>query len=163
MAFSVLDASAFYAGIPFASQEKSYTTSDVFEEIKHIKKNYDALKVLIETNRLEILVPKPDHIAKVSLKAKEFGDYQNLSQSDISVIALCLEIGGELITDDFAVSNTAKHLKLKINPIMTRGINKVKKWIYFCSGCEKTYTKISHCPICGNKLYRKPSKSSSSV
>jgi endoribonuclease Nob1 len=158
----VLDASAFYAGIPFASQEKSYTTSVVFDEIKHIKKNHDVLKILVETKRLEILDPKQEYITKVLSSAKEIGDFQNLSKGDISVIALCLQLGGELVTDDFAISNTAKHLNLKVIPIMTKGINKVKDWVYFCSGCEKTFSKITQCPICGSKLSRKSDKRKSS-
>ena len=48
MAFRVLDSSAFYAGIPFGSNQPSYTTSLVYDEIKHIKKNHDAIDILIE-------------------------------------------------------------------------------------------------------------------
>ena len=162
MVSRVLDASAFYAGIPFASQEKSYTTSVVFDEIKHIKKNHDVLKILVETKRLEILDPNQECITKVLSSSKEIGDFQNLSKGDISVIALCLQLGGELVTDDFAISNTAKHLNLKIIPIMTKGISNVKDWVYFCSGCEKTFSKITQCPICGSKLSRKSDKSKSS-
>jgi len=33
LVFKILDASAFYAGIPFASSEKSFTTTDIFDEI----------------------------------------------------------------------------------------------------------------------------------
>jgi len=33
LAFRVLDSSAFYAGIPFSSNEPSYTTSLVYNEI----------------------------------------------------------------------------------------------------------------------------------
>ena len=159
MVSRVLDASAFYTGIPFASQEKSYTTSIVFDEIKHIKKNHDVLKILVETKRLEILDPEQEYITKVLSSAKEIGDFQNLSKGDISVIALCLQLGGELVTDDFAISNTAEHLNLKVIPIMTKGISKVKDWVYFCSGCEKTFSKIIQCPICGSKLSRKSAKS----
>lgn len=158
MASRVLDASAFYAGIPFASQEKSYTTSVVFDEIKHIKKNHDVLKILVETRRLEIFDPEQEYITKVLSSAKEIGDFQNLSKGDVSVIALCLQLGGELVTDDFAISNTAKHLNLKVIPIMTQGISKVKDWVYFCSGCEKIFSKIIQCPICGSKLSRKSAK-----
>ena len=158
MVSRVLDASAFYAGIPFASQEKSYTTSFIFDEIKHIKKNHDVLKILVETRRLEILDPEQKYITKVLSSAKEIGDFQNLSKGDISVIALCLQLGGELVTDDFAISNTTKYLNLKVIPIMTKGISKVKDWVYFCSGCEKTFSKITQSPICGSKLNRKSPK-----
>ena len=42
MDFRILDASAFYAGVPFRSSEDCYTTSLVYDEIQHIKKNHDA-------------------------------------------------------------------------------------------------------------------------
>ena len=161
MVSRILDASAFYAGIPFASQEKSYTTSIVFDEIKHIKKNHDALNTLIETKRLEIINPENEYITKVLTKAREIGDFQNLSKGDISVIALCLQIEGELITDDYAISNTAKHFNLKVIPVMTKGITEIRDWIYFCSGCEKIFEKMSQCPICGSNLSRRSAKKSS--
>ncbi len=162
MVSRILDASAFYAGIPFASQEKNYTTHVVFDEIKHIKKNHDGLNVLVDTKRLEILDPEQEYITKVLAKAKEVGDFQNLSKGDISVIALCLQIEGELITDDYAISNTAKQLNLKVIPIMTKGITEIKDWVYFCPGCEKIFSKISRCPICGSNLSRRSTKSKSS-
>ena len=162
MVSRVLDASAFYAGIPFASQEKSYTTSLVFDEIKHIKKNHDALNVLVETKRLEIINPEKNYITKILAKAREVGDFQNLSKVDISVIALCVQMDGELITDDYAISNTAKQLNLKVIPIMTKGIIEIKNWVYFCPGCEKIFSKISRCPICGSNLSRRSAKRKSS-
>lgn len=158
MVFKILDASAFYAGIPFASSEKSFTTQDVFDEIKHIKKDHKAIEMILETKRLEIMTPESEYIKKVLLKSKVTGDFQNLSTGDISVIALCLQLRAELVTDDFAVSNLAKQLNLTVVPVMTNGIKRIANWIYFCSGCEKTFTKISKCPLCGNKLSRKLSK-----
>ena len=163
MVFRVLDASAFYAGIPFASQEKSYTTPAVFEEIKHIKKNHEAIAALLDTTRLEIIDPDIKYIEKVLLKAKNTGDFHSLSKEDISVIALCIQLKGELITDDFAVSNIARHLNLNVIPIMTSGITRAVNWIYFCPGCQKTFSHISECPLCGNKLRRKLSNRKSST
>lgn len=163
MVFKILDASAFYAGIPFASSEKSFTTQDVFDEIKHIKKDHRAIEMILETKRLEIITPEPEYIKKVLLKSKDTGDFQNLSTGDISVIALCLQLKAELVTDDFAVSNLAKQLNLTVVPVMTNGITRIANWIYFCSGCEKTFSKISKCPLCGNKLSRKLSKGESSA
>ena len=162
MVSRVLDASAFYAGIPFASSEKSYTTSLVLDEIKHIKKNHEAVSVLIDTKRLEIVDPEEIYLEKVSSKARETGDFHTLSRSDISVMALCLKLNGELVTDDFAVSNTARHLNLKVVPVMTEGITRVVSWIYYCSGCEKTFSKVTKCPLCGNRLRRRLGRGKSS-
>ena len=155
MVFRVLDASAFYAGIPFASSSKYYTTSSVFEEIKHIKKNHDALGVLLETKRLEIKEPQKKFIESVTNTAKKTGDYQKLSKEDLSSLALSLELSGELITDDFAVSNVAKNLGLQVIPVMTSGIKNVGNWVYFCPGCHQNFSKLTVCPLCGNKLRRK--------
>jgi UPF0271 protein len=161
LASKVLDATSFYAGIPFSSQETSFTTPLIFEEIKHIKKEQAAISVLVESKRLQIIEPEQKFSEIVRQKAMETGDFQNLSKEDISVIALCLQIRGELLTDDFAISNVAKHLTLRVLPVMTKGVVKIR-WVYFCSGCEKSFSKISVCPICGNKLRRKSSKNQSS-
>ncbi len=158
MVSRVLDATSFYAGIPFSSQETSFTTPLIFEEIKHIKKEQDVINALIESNRLKIIEPEIEFVDRVQQKASQSGDIQSLSDEDISILALCLQLSGELVTDDFSILNVAKHLSLKVSPVMTKGISNIKDWVYFCSGCQKTFSKISQCPICGNKLKRHSAK-----
>ena len=62
MVFRVLDATAFYAGIPFASNDSFMTTSMVYEEIQHIKRKQGALEMLQQTNRLQIRDPSEENI-----------------------------------------------------------------------------------------------------
>jgi len=95
--FRILDASAFYSGVPFGSSNDCYTTSLVYEEIKHIKKNHDALGTLLETNRLKIMDPDKESTEKAIISAKETGDFPQLSKQDISIIALCINLNGEII------------------------------------------------------------------
>jgi UPF0271 protein len=154
----VLDATSFYAGVPFSSQEQNFTTPLVFEEIKHIKKNHDAVQTLIDLERLKIIEPEKKFTKLVLEKANQTGDLPKLSKGDISVLALCMQLDVELVTDDYTVSNVAKHLNLKVIPIMTKGISKVLESIYYCPACNKVSKKISECPICGSKLKRKSSK-----
>jgi len=158
LAFRVLDSSAFYAGIPFSSSEPSVTTSHVYNEIKHIKKDHDAVQILIETRRLKISDPEHKFIITVNNAAKKSGDFPNLSQEDVSIIALSLQLNAELITDDFAVSNVAKNLNIKVIPLMTSGIKNVVIWKYYCPGCKTNFSKVTECPRCGNRLKRKPMK-----
>jgi len=153
--FRILDASAFYAGVPFRSSNIWYTTSDIFDEIKHIKKNHDALGTLLETNRLKIREPDQKAIETAIQAAKKTGDYPQLSKQDISIIALCIENSGEIVTDDFAISNVAKNLELKISPIMTRGIKDVGTWVHYCPGCRTNHPNGVECPICATPLKRK--------
>jgi UPF0271 protein len=155
LASRVYDASAFYAGIPFASPEEGCTTSLVFEEIKHIKQSHGALDILLETNRLKILDPDSDKLNTVIEQAKKTGDYQKLSRADTSAVALAFQLMGQLVTDDFAVSNLAKNLGLVVQPIMTKGIKDVGRWNYYCPACRKEFSATDVCPICGNRLKRK--------
>jgi UPF0271 protein len=158
LASRVLDATSFYAGIPFSSQEQSFTTPLVFEEIKHIKKSHDAVQALIDLDRLKIIEPEQENTIFVLEKAKDTGDLLDLSKEDISVLALCVQLNGELITDDYTVSNVAKHLNLKVTPIMTKGISKVLDSNYLCHACNKVFRKISICPICGSRLKKESKK-----
>jgi UPF0271 protein len=153
--FRILDASAFYAGVPFRSSNDCYTTSLVYDEIRHIKKNHDALGTLLETNRLKIREPDKESTKNAIIAAKDTGDFPQLSKQDISIIALCIEMNGEIISDDFAISNVVKNLGLKISPIMTQGIKDVGKWIHYCPGCRTNHTNKKECPMCGTPLKRK--------
>ena len=161
MDFKILDASAFYAGVPFRSSDDCYTTSLVYDEIKHIKKNHDALGTLLETNRLKIKEPDIKSTESAVKASKNTGDFPQLSKQDISIIALCIEMNGEIISDDFAISNVAKNLDLKVSPIMTKGIKDVGKWIHYCPGCRTNYYTGKECPACGTPLKRKLLKSKS--
>ena len=155
MDFRILDASAFYAGVPFSSSDDCYTTSLVYDEIKHIKKNHDALGTLLETNRLKIREPNKESFKAATKAAKETGDFPQLSKQDMSVLALCIEMKGEIISDDFAISNVARNLGLKISPIMTQGIKDVGKWVHYCPGCKTNHSSGNECPMCGTPLKRK--------
>ncbi len=155
MDFRILDASAFYAGVPFRSSNDYYTTSIVYDEIRHIKKNHGALEILLETNRLKIREADRESTEAATKAAKDTGDFPQLSKQDMSIIALCIEMNGEIISDDFAISNVVKNLGLKISPIMTQGIKDVGKWIHYCPGCRTNYTNGKECPMCGTSLKRK--------
>ena len=155
MDFKILDASAFYAGVPFRSSKDCYTTSLVYEEIKHIKKSHDALETLLETKRLKIREPSLESTKDAIKSSKDTGDFPQLSKQDISIIALAIEMKGQIISDDFAISNVAKNLGLEIIPIMTKGIKDVGKWIHYCPGCRTNHTTGNKCPMCGTPLKRK--------
>ena len=163
MDFRILDASAFYAGIPFGSDVNCYTTSLVYEEIKHIKKNQDILGTLLETNRLKIMEPDIESTRSAIQYAKETGDYQQLSKQDISIIALCISLNGQIITDDFAVINVAKRIGLSTSSVMTNGIQDIGTWIHYCPGCRATQDSGNECNKCGTRLKRKLHKRKHSI
>ena len=154
-----MDATAFYAGIPFSSQTTHYVTTLVFDEIKHIKKNHNALQILIDSNRLLVRQPQADFQERVEKCAQKTGDIHSLSKQDISCIALSLELNTELISDDFAVLNVSNKLGINTIPLMTNGIKVVGKWIFYCPACKKDFSDEKNCLLCGNKLKKKLVKS----
>ena len=154
MAFRIIDASAFYAGLPFGSPEKFHTTPQVFAEIEHIKKSHGALDALIRTGRLNIREPDVKFVKKIKDAAAKSGD-ADLSTGDVSVLALSLELRGEIITDDYAVSNVAQNLGIRVRTLMSAGIKNVGRWEYYCAGCGAGFAGVTECPRCGNPLRRR--------
>ncbi len=83
MVFRVLDATAFYAGIPFSSNDSFMTTSLVYKEIEHIKSKQGALDMLQQTDRLQIRDPEKETIKIVNDAAEKTGDNKTISEQDV--------------------------------------------------------------------------------
>lgn len=97
-------------------------------------------------------------IATVRDAAKKSGDLGRLSDVDITVIALALDVSGTILTDDYSIQNVAKIMGIDYKAVGTEGIKKVEKWNYRCNGCGKWYKEeMKECPICGHSMrsYRK--------
>ena len=156
----VLDASAFYIGVPFLSNSKFYTTNSVFKEVKHIKKSYGALEALIDADKLKVIEPEAPFLQQVISIAKKTGDFSRSSSADLSILALALQLKKTLISDDYAVGNIATLLKIPIKSMGTKGITEIRKWIPFCRTCGKAYEpNITECALCGSRLRRRSKKS----
>ena len=158
----VLDSTAFYAGIPYQGNGRYYTTYLVLEEVKHHNVGFS----LIHT-RVQVTEPSPESINRVKTTAVKTGDIGALSQTDISLLALGLDMmngagGVNLVSDDFAVRNVAEVLSIPLAPTSMKGGEwKTMTWKIYCRGCGKTYTnpKLTVCPVCGTQLVRKATSS----
>ena len=99
-----------------------------------------------------IFQPSDITLRTVRLVIKQIGETQ-LSDADVSIIALAKEFNTTLVTDDFAVCNLAKTLSIDLLNIGTKGIRDRRKWVRFCKSCGKGYLPTqSICSLCGNKL-----------
>ena len=156
----VLDSTAFYAGIPYQGSGRYYTTYLVLEEVKH----HSVGSSLIHS-RVQVTEPSSGSLNKVKSTAVRTGDIGALSQTDLSLLALGLDLkdrdgGVNLVSDDFAVRNMAEVLAIPLAPTSLKGGEwKNITWKIYCRGCGKTYTnpKLTTCPICGTQLVRKAS------
>jgi UPF0271 protein len=158
----VLDSTAFYAGIPYQGNGRYYTTYLVLEEVRH----HNVGSSLIHT-RVQVTEPSTASISKVKSTAAKTGDAGALSQTDISLLALALDLsrlsgGASLVTDDFAVRNVAEVLSIPLSPTSIKGGEwKSITWRIYCKGCGRQYTnpKLTRCPVCGTDLVRKATNS----
>jgi len=158
----VLDSTAFYAGIPYQGSGRYFSTYLVLEEVKH----HNVGSSLIHT-RVQVTEPSPESLDKVRSTAIKTGDIGALSQTDVSLLALGLDLktgegGVNLVSDDFAVRNVAEVLSIPLAPTAMKGGEwKNITWKIYCRGCGKSYTnpKLTVCPVCGTKLVRKATTS----
>lgn len=160
----VLDASAIINGynpLLMIGNRQVISVDTLNEIIQEEKKKI--IEEALELKRLEKIDPEEKFVMKAEEIARETNDIKYLSKSDISTIALALELkekGFEpiIVTDDFSIQNVIKFLGLKYTPIATRGIRKLIKWRLYCPACGRKYNdeKLSECLVCGVKLKRKP-------
>jgi UPF0271 protein len=158
----VLDSTAFYAGIPYQGNGRYFTTYLVLEEVRH----HNVGSSLIHS-RVQVTEPSPESVNKVRTTASKTGDLGALSQTDISLLALALDLttaegGVSLVSDDFAVRNVAEVLSIPLAQTSLKGGEwKNITWKIYCRGCGKEYTnpKLTVCTVCGTQLIRRAATS----
>ncbi|NLL10274.1 MAG: nucleotide-binding protein [Methanomicrobiales archaeon] len=149
----ILDASAFFIAFPVT--EKVMTVPGVVSELKDIKGK--ARFEVLTSMGLVVSEPTLQSVKKVKEASIRSGDGSVLSQTDIEVIALALDVHGTICSDDFALQNTAQYLDIQIHPLLQKKAE-MRRWVFRCSGCGKYYDLMPvdmTCQICGLKVRRK--------
>jgi UPF0271 protein len=155
--YLILDTSAIFSGKTINLDDvKIVTTSSVLNEIKPGGKDYRNLQFLIEKG-LSVFEPSKKSLDEIRVVSKETGDISRLSNTDIDILALALDLNINsdnnviILSDDYSIQNLSNHLKIKFLNISQPGITKRFKWSYKCMGCGKKFNKnINTCPICGS-------------
>jgi UPF0271 protein len=147
---SILDASIFFSEFPVEGE--LFTTPSVCEELKDIRSKGRFEKLCAEG--LRVISPGPDSTAKVITAAKKTRDAGVISETDCELLALALETGATLYTDDFAIQNVASILNVQIHPILQRRAKRIH-WKYRCTGCGRYFDHDGECLICGSAIKRK--------
>ena len=147
----VLDTIAFIAGM--SMEGECYTVNEVLEELK----SEDAkLKASLALSQGDLKVREPDdkYINEVIKASKKTGDILNLSQTDIKLLALAMELKGIIITDDYDMQNLAKVLEIEYKQVAELGIRKIFQWKNICKGCGKIFPLEykGRCDVCGSEL-----------
>jgi UPF0271 protein len=143
----VVDANVLIRGRnkPFRS---AVTAPSVYSELESEKaqnsfQNFD----------VEVREPGEKAVKKVRSLSREINS--PTSDADEQLVALALETGGKLISDDLAVQNLARHLDLEYDSFLSDRIDETRTWKMVCENCGRTVDG-SEC-VCGSTaLQRKP-------
>jgi len=161
----VLDTSAFVAGFdPFSLSEEQVTVPKVEEEIRRnsiIKMRFEAS---LENGRVKVKAPSKEFINKIRDSSSKIGDSFKLSETDIELLALALELKStgynpQIVSDDYSIQNVATQLGIEFLALATLGIKRLLEWIRYCPACYREHpanTSFKECQVCGTELKRKP-------
>ena len=130
------------------------TVPSVVEELRD-----EDSRTTLELMDVRIEPPLLSFKKKVMTKAGITRDSEELSETDIDILAKALEYSEReetvLVTDDFAVQNTAIHLGIKVIPAGQRKIKDVLIWEKQCIGCKRRFPEGDECPVCGSQMKKR--------
>jgi rRNA maturation endonuclease Nob1 len=120
----------------------------------------------IESVRLRVKRPNTRFLDRVKVASKTVGDMRFLSEVDMQVLALALELKNTghtplIVTDDYSIQNVANQIAVNFASLMTFGIRFRLHWLLYCPACHRKYPpdyKPKLCEVCGTQLKRKPSR-----
>lgn len=145
----VLDASAIISGFV----EKGFTVSEVINEVKDYSSEF-TMESLRASGKLDVREPLPKTVRKVREAVEETRD--TLSETDIQVIALALDLKGCVVSGDYGIQNVCGVLGIPYVSVGAEGIEKVLQWKFVCVGCGRDYRSyVKECPFCGNPVVRR--------
>lgn len=130
------------------------TVPSVVEELRD-----ENARTTMELMNVRIEPPLEAFKKMVRTKAGVTKDSEELSRTDIDILAKALEYSGRedtiLVTDDFAVQNTAIQLGIKVMPAGQRKIKDVLLWEKQCIGCKRRFPEGDECPVCGSQMKKR--------
>ena len=147
---SVLDSSIFFSECPVAGE--IFTTPSVCGELVDIRSRGNFEKLC--ANGLQVISPGGQSRETIRAAAITSRDAGVISETDIDLLALALELEAALYTDDFAIQNVAAVLGIRTVPIHQRKARRVH-WKYRCRGCGRYFNHDGECPVCGSAIKRK--------
>ncbi len=146
---TVLDASALLTGLDFEGE--LYTSGHIVREVE--RQGMDPRTGALLESKVRIVEPTSRAIAQVRQAAEATGDITRLSEPDVHVLALALELGAVLVTDDYSMQNVAKALGVEYRGAGLKPIEEQRTWHYRCTGCGRFLDgPVRTCPVCGSRV-----------
>ena len=147
---------------PLQSHAEQFTVAAVLDEIKDRNARI-RIDVAIDVGSLKIAEPTSKSRARIISVSSKSGDISSISDTDIDVLALALDVSSSarsclIVTDDYAIQNVSNQLGIRFKALTAQGIRYQFQWRLNCPACGRTYPqefKGMICPTCGTQLRRK--------
>ncbi len=155
----LLDAAAILQGLNVPASA-SWTTPSVMAEVRPGGRTGRRAEQLAAAG-LHVEPPSEPARRRVEAAAAKAGVTGRLSEADLDILALGLDVEGLLLTDDYTVQDVAQRLDIRWQAATTRGIRKTARWRGRCAGCGRWYSPDKagqECPVCGAEIRRKHQK-----
>jgi UPF0271 protein len=160
----VLDTSALIMGLnPSALDLPTYSVPSVTEELITDTLPYARFGASRDSGHLTVRRPTPSSINTVRETSSRVGDIGVLSNADVEVLALALDLkksglSPAIVSDDYAIQNVSETLDIEHASLATFGITRRFNWVYYCPACFRRYPiedADQTCRVCGTRLKRK--------
>ncbi|MDK2891873.1 DNA-binding protein [Methanohalophilus sp.] len=128
------------------------TVPSVIEELKSRESSIEGLLAIESGAKVE--QPNPEAIAEIHRMARNTRDIEELSKTDIEILAKAFEYKDNaiLLTDDYAMQNVALLLGIEVKPVTQKKIKDRIIWEKRCTGCRRKFDSGDECPVCGSPL-----------
>lgn len=144
---AVVDANVFIHGRGSYPFKSAITVQEVVEELQS---NHGAN--MLRNVSYEIRAPSDQYIKKVKNKSKEINS--PTSNVDEKLLALAIQLGKTMLTDDIALQNLAFHLDADFDGFLEDKIEKKFRWDIICTNCGAEVSG-DRCSSCGSTRTRR--------
>nr|WP_321496885.1 NOB1 family endonuclease [uncultured Methanolobus sp.] len=154
MEYYIADSAVFIMG----SGIEPYRIITIPSVVNELKSSEAVMRFdLAQESGARVEMPEDAFREKVLQIATETKDSEELSSTDLDILAKALEYKGNsvLLTDDYAVQNVAKVLGLEVKPVAQKKIKDVLVWQKQCTGCRRKFDSGDVCPVCGSPLKKR--------
>ena len=137
----VIDASAIFNGILSHNLHgKKYLPQCVTYEIEGMHRGEALLEEIAVKKDVIVTIPDKTAFTEVNHQANETGDIAELSECDMSVVAVAFELQSknnlvEIITDDYDIQNLANYMGIPYKGIYWKGITQIHVYSWVCTVC----------------------------
>ena len=123
----VLDSAAFINDYFFQRNEDCFTVQEVVDELKDFKSRQLA-EAAIASGKLKLSFVNPVSLKIVERIAEEVGSLEHLSEADLKVVALAVQLNAKVVSDDYTVQNLCAHIGLEYEGVLRGKIKEKKKF-----------------------------------